>query len=72
MNRPEWYEPFSRFRKVCWWWCLAVACFCMPGAFIGETPRVRHDYSINVIFNLVICWLAFDSTFKIKKDEDYE
>lgn len=67
-----WYEPYSKVRKVLWYWTLAVAVFCAPGTFIGETEKIRLTYAAYTAINLFICWLAFDNTFEIKKEEENE
>lgn len=67
-KKPKWYEPFSRYRKICWCWCLFVACFNMPGVFASQNGKNMH--LIWVIFNLAACYLSFDQTWEKKPEDD--
>jgi hypothetical protein len=69
-KKPSWYEPYSGFRKFCWYWCFITALICAPGAFVAEKQDIKIKYAGQTAFNLFICWLAFDSTFK--KEEENE
>lgn len=64
----KWYEPYSRFRKFIWIYCLVAAGFNIPGIFMDQNGKNFH--LIWVILNLGVCYISFDQTWEKKPEDD--